>query len=94
MLLEIGCWRPAAGFDKSKNGFCDVNDEEQVRGRLVEAANTYLHHMAGDTYSQVVQTCLADRLAFEARDMDNPLTLHRAFVERVVEPLSKTLRGL
>jgi hypothetical protein len=94
MLLEIGCWRHAAGFDRTKNGFCEVNNEEQVRDQFVEAADTYLHHMAGDKYTQAVRTCLVDELEVKARDVDEPLILHKAFVARVVEPLEKALGGL
>ncbi|KAM7183838.1 hypothetical protein V8F33_013334, partial [Rhypophila sp. PSN 637] len=96
ILLEIGCWRAAAGFDHSKRGFADVNDEAQIQEVLVAAVETYLRHMAGGRYTSAVLACLTNGFEEEAKGImgDNPLRLHRAFGERVARNLDLARAGL
>ncbi|KAL1858322.1 hypothetical protein Daus18300_009940 [Diaporthe australafricana] len=94
VLLELGCWRQAGELDKAKRGFLDVNDEEELRGKLVQAAKTSLRHMAGDQYSEVVVTCLADEFEVEAGNTEDLSMLHKAFLCKVIEPLDRALIGL
>ncbi|KAM7213332.1 hypothetical protein V8F06_011280, partial [Rhypophila decipiens] len=96
ILLEIGCWRSAAGFDRSKRGFADVNDEAQIQEVLVAAVETYLRHRAGGRYTSAVLACLTNGFEEEAKGImgDNLLRLHRAFGEKVVRNLDLARAGL
>jgi hypothetical protein len=94
ILLEVGCWRAASGFDPANKGFSDVNDEAEIQERLVGAAETYLRHMAGGSYCRAVLACLTNGFEEEARDVQDPMRLHRAFEERVVGNLARAVVGV
>ena len=87
ILLEIGCWRAAKDFDRTKKRFEDVNNEKEVREELVAAAKTYLPHCAGEQYCNAVISCLAGFPDETARDGEDPSKLHKAFRSRVIELL-------
>jgi hypothetical protein len=87
ILLEIGCWRAAKEFDRTKKRFEEVNDEKKVREELVAAAKTYLPHCAGEQYCNAVVACLSGFPDGEARDREDPSKLHKAFGLRVLELL-------
>jgi hypothetical protein len=94
ILLEIGCWREAAGFDKTKKGFAEVNDERLIQEQLVKAAKTYLNHMTGKHYTEAVITCLTNGFEKEAKEVKDPSLLHKAFFGKVIQPLIKILASL
>ncbi|KAL9617046.1 MAG: hypothetical protein Q9160_008119 [Pyrenula sp. 1 TL-2023] len=94
ILLEVGCWRSAAKFDKAKQNLENINDERKVRDQLVEAAETYLPHLAGRQYSKAVLTCLSDTLKHDAWDQQDPSRLHKAFTTEVLEVLIRGRSGL
>lgn len=87
ILLEIGCWRAAKEFDRTKKRFEEVNDEKKVRQELVAAAKTYLPHFAGDQYCNAVVACLSGLPGGEAKDREDPSKLHKAFGLQVLETL-------
>lgn len=94
VLLEVGCWRPAAHFDRDKKAFENINDETAVRDRFIQVAGTDLRHKAGDRFSAAVRTCLADKLEEVANREDDPAAFHKAFAANVTDQLARCLASL
>lgn len=94
ILLEIGCWRAARYFDKARKDFQDINDEEELREKLLGAANEYLPYLVGDKYLEAVVACLGGAFDGYSKDQEDPSRLHKAFRTLVLDVLVKGSVGL
>ena len=89
MLLEVGCWKQASRMDRRGRGFSDRQNENEVRDELLAVAKEQLPHLAGESYSQAVITCLDGSLADGLKEGSEGLELHQAFGKRVLIPLGR-----
>lgn len=88
ILLELGCWKKASGFDPAGQGFAETNDEWQIQKHLLGAAKTYLPHYTGKRYSEIVCSCLSGSFASLPSEQ-NPAQLLADFRKTILEPLLK-----